>query len=169
MKRSGGEVVKSARRALPPPVLTGGIPCKKKMTAQTVDDPLSDDPNLDYFRERGIRDLLAAMLKQSIQDLVVVRERPMSADPDQHISARWLSTPDAIGCISFLMPDVCPEVAVARIQDDPRAVLAALERKVPDDANESDGAFSYGLSSEILSGIESESDLYVPSCAPGFD
>ena len=102
------------------------------MTAQTVDevdDPLSDDPNLDYFRERGIRDLLAAMLKQSIQDLVVVRERPMSADPDQHISARWLSTPDAIGCISFLMPDVCPEVAVARIQDDPRAVLAALERK----------------------------------------
>lgn len=169
--RGCGRVNRTARSASPG--LGRGLPSQIKMTIVHPGEELpNDDPNLDYFRDRGIRNLLTAMLRQSIQDLVVTIERPKAADSDQQISARWLSTPDAIGCISFLMPDVCPQVAVARIQENPRAVLDALDRKIPQgvDGNiESSNGDFYGLSSEIMSGIELEEDNQVHFCAPGFD
>lgn len=89
-----------------------------------------DDPGMLYFRESGLKDLLFSMIKQSLQDLVDLgRGRKSAYDyREQQISADWLKSADGKNCLSFIMPDVSVDVAVARIYADPQAVLDELAR-----------------------------------------
>ena len=90
----------------------------------------ADDPEMFYFRERGVRNLLMSMVMQSLKDCVSLAQgRQTTYDiREQQFSADWMKTDAGKRCLSFIMPDVSPDAAVARIYADPEAVLNALER-----------------------------------------
>ncbi|MBY0464035.1 MAG: hypothetical protein K2W33_03740 [Burkholderiales bacterium] len=100
-----------------------------------------DDPEMVYFRDRGLRDLLVLMVKQSLQDLVAATHGKETTydSREQQYSAEWLRTDGGKQCLQFIMPDVSAETAVARIYENPQAILRALKR-VDLGSNEGEGA-----------------------------
>lgn len=141
-----------------------------------------DDPGLSFFRNQGVYDLMYAFVIQSIQDLCALNKRQKdelgpeklnSADSALAVSASWLDTKEGHACVSFLMPDVDANIAVAKIYSNPEAVLQSLSNtgriKQDAEAGESDGFLTPGVDVDMLSdSVESSSMGYGDALSPSF-
>lgn len=82
--------------------------------------------DLSFFVDEGLPNLLRAMLKQSIKDILLDR-KDARGPADISASARWPDSKVGRDCIEFLMPGVTSERVVAKIYEDPQKVLDAME------------------------------------------
>ena len=135
--------------------------------ADTVDAHEIDDPEMIYFRDRGLKDLLVSMVRQSVQDLVdLTVGKKTTYDPrEQQYSADWLKTDAGKQCLHFIMPDVSAEIAVARIYENPQAILLALKQVELDSDEGASSSVDYRLSGGAeLSDFEPRAeDVFAPS------
>jgi hypothetical protein len=83
--------------------------------------------DLSFFEKKGLKNLLLAMFKQSIKDLITDRASK-HAPAEIRTSALWLNTPAGRDCIQFLMPSASPDQVCAKVYADPQAVLQAMDR-----------------------------------------
>lgn len=107
-----------------------------KVTAKVAKTPKALDPRddvsgeefnegLEFFARWGYRALQRAMLKQTVDDVINVRQN-RHAPPDVHVSASWAKTARGHAAIEFLMPGVSADVIVSKLYEDPEKFLAMM-------------------------------------------
>lgn len=82
--------------------------------------------DLSHFVNVGFRNLMRAMFKQSLNDIVTDR-KDAHASAEIGVSARWLKSPVGRDCISFLMPGISADKFIAKVYEDPERILAAMK------------------------------------------
>jgi hypothetical protein len=80
-----------------------------------------------YFMTTGIKNLMFALLKQSIKDHIQ-NKKDKHAPADIAASARWLDAKGGQECIQFLMPGVSVGFVTAKIYANPQEILQAMEK-----------------------------------------
>ncbi len=94
------------------------------MLADQIPEPHNSD-DLSFFIDTGLGQLLRAMLKQSLNDIIEDRKNS-HASAEVSLSSRWPTTPAGLSSIEFLMPGVSPHLVIAHIYKSPQVVLNAL-------------------------------------------
>lgn len=90
------------------------------MAATLKADEFDDDP------DRGYRNLFRALFVQSLRD-IVKNIKDKNAPAEIALSARWLEQPAGRVCIQALMPSVSADRILRKINENPQAILWALE------------------------------------------
>jgi hypothetical protein len=96
-------------------------------TAIDADGPILPIADMSFFSSTGLRNLMFAMLKQSIKDHIKNVENK-HAPAEIAASARWLNAAGGHACIQFLMPGVTPGFVTAKIFANPQEILKAIEQ-----------------------------------------
>lgn len=90
---------------------------------------IMDGPAPQLQRDSLVQ-LLLAMVKQSLKDIVLQREQQrenVTTPADVATSASWPRSATGMQCLEFLMPDASIERAVAILYDRPEAVLRVMD------------------------------------------
>ena len=85
------------------------------------------ESDLSFFIDTGLGQLLKAMLRQSLIDIIEDRKNGR-ASAETSMSSRWPETDAGRSSIEFLMPSVSPDRVIASIYQDPDKVLDALNK-----------------------------------------